>query len=80
MAEEMPNPQRQMPRSIIGGMLIVMVIYITCNVKPPLFLGHCSPISPRFSRSFAALRLAPKIQETGTKIPKDGPQRSKNGG
>ena len=32
MAEEMPNPQRQMPRSIIGGMLIVITIYITCNI------------------------------------------------
>ena len=41
---------------------------------PPLFLGHFSPIFPVFSPFFRlSLRLAPKIQETGTKTRKNGP-------
>ena len=47
----------------------------------PLSLGHFSPILRHFSPSFRhLLHLALKIQETGTKTPKSGPQRSKNGG
>ena len=46
-----------------------------------LFLAISRPfllvLSPLFRRS---LRLAPKIQETGTKTRKNGPKRSKNGG
>eukprot|EP01045_Picozoa_sp_COSAG04_P025334 COSAG04_NODE_3306_length_2950_cov_2.006664_2_plen_109_part_00 len=41
---------------------------------PPLFLGHFSPIFARFSPFFRrSLRLARKIQETGTKTRKNGP-------
>lgn len=32
MAEEMVDPQRQMPRAIIGGMLIVVAVYLCCNL------------------------------------------------
>ena len=47
---------------------------------PPLFLGHFSPIFPRFFPFFRrSLSQTPKIQETGAKTRKNGPKRSKNG-
>ena len=46
----------------------------------PLSLGHFSPIfSPFFPFFRHLLHLAAKIQETGTKTPKNVPQRSGNG-
>ena len=32
MAEEMADPQRQMPRALLGGMVIVVAVYLLCNV------------------------------------------------
>lgn len=32
MAEEMIDPQRQLPRAIIGGMLLVVAVYLCCNL------------------------------------------------
>ena len=32
MAEEMAEPQRQLPRALLGGMLFVVVVYLLCNI------------------------------------------------
>ena len=52
-----------------------------CQPTPTLFRPFLAHFFPSFPLCFRRLlRLAPKIQDTGTKTRKNGPQRSKNGG
>lgn len=32
MAEEMASPQQQLPRALLGGMMIVVAVYLICNI------------------------------------------------
>ena len=71
--EAVPAQQRRVRWSVAAGALVPAPRNFYVNL-PPLFLGHFSPIFPRFSPFFRrSPHLSPKIQETGTKTRKNGP-------